>query len=952
MTTIRLLLSCLLALLGSLLSSSSSVRAADLPVAPAGCSAAAGTCIRIGLWECGPNPAFCTNVVGEDILHAWYQRRIADQGGKIVGVPVYFVVAQYTGYFASNTSEINSTIARVFIGDAALAGTGSPNIDFMILPFASLWGTGMLLLEQFRIPSVASFSPDQTLYVCGPEPVWKKQTGCKEPNSRRWSYAHGTANPGEQYFQPWINMLKLRKASTMAFIHTNVPFYLGVRNGVMIDAAENEITISYYEQVPDNSVATANRIVDDLLALPKLPDAFLIVTQDCVPYINALADRDVQFKSVAALLCSDGSRPLQMLGDRLRYIVGSSQWAAAMHGGDYQENGDTQTWSLFPHIKDGQTQNITSPLQFVETFKELMNGTVPGYVEAAVLIPFSMLEGAITLAKTSEPEMVNAQLRLYYQPSYYGLLTTNRFGENNQKQMVILQRDATNTLSIVSPVSSAQGDFIYPMPLFSERSYTPHVLGSDVEKVVIALVIACCTATLVMMGFLIKDRAEQPVQAAGLHYYLLMGIGALLSYISVLSWSVDNSTGSCRARIWLWTLAFHFFVDPLLVSSFRIMSIFSQRIRSQKIPDAHLLGACAGLLAPQLLLNLLWATLAPLETSVYTVDPFRPAFTSYTSCDSDGSSGEVFLILTLAYAGLLLIAACIIAFRIRRAYELFSDARPIGISMYLFALTAGIVLVVQLALSHQQVHDQRVLFAIRSVGILAAYQASISVLDLRRILDRFLKSPAALRGDRPGVRFGLAMEAGAGPAGAASRYGGEARAKQSILMVKSGGGGGGGGGGSLRGSPKDSPRVGVGLGQMHHLVEDAVVVSRSYRSEDVRSSEEDTLGVSLYVPDTRGALLALNKEELVQLIEERESRSKVKQEKLHSKIRSLLIQLAQSNLSVPPAATPAVSVLHDGDSSDHVHIHSSVPGHLDTSLPKGGDQQHTTGDGANNSPER
>ena len=71
---------------------------------------------------------------------------------------------------------------------------------------------------------------------------------------------------------------------------------------------------------------------------------------------------------------------------------------------------------------------VSSPLQFQRLFRALLNSSsiVPGYAEAAVLVPFTFLEGAISLAGSVHPELVQAELLAYYQPSFYGLITTNR----------------------------------------------------------------------------------------------------------------------------------------------------------------------------------------------------------------------------------------------------------------------------------------------------------------------------------------------------------------------------------------------------------------------------------------------------------------------------------------------------------------------------------------------
>ena len=274
------------------------------------------------------------------------------------------------------------------------------------------------------------------------------------------------------------------------------------------------------------------------------------------------------------------------------------------------------------------------------------------------------------------------------------------------------------------------------MPRFSERVYTPAMLSSTIERVVIALVVLCATCTAALALVLFAHRKAQTFQVAGLSFYLLVALGCISACVSIATWGVENSSASCSARIWMWTLSAHLFVDPFLAVSYRMARATTAKLyRKNNVDHAHLLAGCAALVAPQLLLNAMWTGLAPLRPVVVTEDPLRPAFTSFTSCESDDAKAStVFLALTLLYSGLLLLALCLLVQRVRRVRGLYSDARAIAVSVYLFVMTAIVVLVVQATLSHHDVESERVLFGLRSVGLLVAYQCSTALLFLPRVL--------------------------------------------------------------------------------------------------------------------------------------------------------------------------------------------------------------------------
>jgi hypothetical protein len=715
---------------------------ANNPVAPAGCSAAAGTCVRIGYFAC-LHADTCTATIGSNEMLAWYRQRTTVR--PLQGVPTYWVEAQQAGFFASNVVEINATISRVFIGP----NPSAPLIDYMLLPFGSVWDTGMYLLEQAKIPSITACSPAALLYQCGATAeAIKTQLGCKEKNTRRFNYAHGLTNPGEQSLQPWIGQLKLRKAERIAIVRTSTLFYIGVRNGLVSAASDNHMAIVYDQLVPDNLPSTAQKVFSDLVALPaeQQPDGLAIITQDCVPWIRAMKAAKYAPKSVAAILCSDGLLPFQTLGEDLNYIVGYAQWAAGLGGSDYTESADTQPWAMFPHIVNGTTVGEPSPLQFQALFQKLIGqpDAVPGYAEAGVLIAPNMLEAAMHIAKSVDPELVNAQLDVFYQTSYYGLITTNRFGQNSQKQLVVNQRDHRGILQIISPASSGTADFIYPMPTWDEREYSAHFFATAIERAVMALSLACVLFTAGLMAYIFARRKQQIFQAAGLPFYMLMGVGCIVAYLSVLTWPVENNSSTCHSRIWLFTLAFHMMVDPILASSYRIATIFSHQLSTRKITNSNLGWLVIGLAAPQIILNSLWQGIAPPQPMIITQDVLRPAYTSFTTCQF-GDAGVAFAGITLAYCCLLLLSAVVLAYRIRNAYAMFNDAQPIAASIFLFALVAAVVLVVEITLNEPTVSAQKVLFGLRSIGVLICYQGSIGMLFLRRIFDAIVPTTMSTR---------------------------------------------------------------------------------------------------------------------------------------------------------------------------------------------------------------
>ena len=207
---------------------------------------------------------------------------------------------------------------------------------------------------------------------------------------------------------------------------------------------------------------------------------------------------------------------------------------------------------------------------------------------------------------------------------------------------------------------------------------------TGIEQAFIGLICVCLILTSSLCAYLFRYRANQIWQAAGVGFYMLMGCGCMIAYLAVLSWPVENDATSCGFRIWVWTAGFHAFVAPMVACAFRIARIYTQGLQSVRVSNQQVAGYCVMLYTPQLLLNILWTSISPIQPTIVEVDPLRPKF-DYTICSNEHPYGNVlFGTLTLIYSGVLLLSACYLAWRVRQAYSIFNDAKPIApVDVYL-----------------------------------------------------------------------------------------------------------------------------------------------------------------------------------------------------------------------------------------------------------------------------
>jgi len=651
-----------------------------------------------------------------------------------------------------NESDLVRITHEAFFSGAA----ESPPPNFMILPIGnSVWTDHVgPLLESRHIVTLA-ISPLSTQYVCSPTD-WQEQTNCAGPNTRRFRYVNSILNSGRAYYSSFISLMRVSHVRRLGVIENNSPFYVEVLAGVLLDAEQYGMDVTFLRrEVPlegpagsfGPSLKAVNEIMGSLVAMDEdeAPEALIIISFDCVPWIQAMRRYNYFPKALAALRCVDTQHAADVLGDDLRFVTSPGVWHESLASSDFEENADLQPWSLYPTVVKGVRTGVPSAEQFAQHYRRVYNyssAETPSYADAAFLACLMGLEAAITLANSTEGPRVQESMDLLFQPSFYGRIAFNRFGFNEQKEFIVLQRDVNNALQVIDPVVSASAGFIFPAPSWDERVYDGRFMSSTVERIFLALLLACIVCTLLLLLYFFRHRNLQVLAAAGLPFYVLMGLGCITSFVALLTWTVDNTTAACDARIWLWTISFYLLVAPILANSYRIARIAAlaeQAIaKSTRFSTESTLTLTAAIMAPQLLINIIWSAAGGLHPELVTPDPLRPAH-SYTDCvlsTAHHSIGEGCLITTLVLVFFCLLVACVLAFRIRNVSGLFSDARPIGLAMYLFSVLAVVVLAVHVALPSETRQDQMVRFAVRSGAVLLAYQTAIALLFLRRFLHK------------------------------------------------------------------------------------------------------------------------------------------------------------------------------------------------------------------------
>lgn len=123
-----------------------------------------------------------------------------------------------------------------------------------------------------------------------------------------------------------------------------------------------------------------------------------------------------------------------------------------------------------------------------------------------------------------------------------------------------------------------------------------------------------------------------------------------------------ETTGSCFAHVWLFSIGYILMFAPLFAKTWRLYRIFSSStFMVQAWRDGKLfLYVCAPFLMIELIFLLIWSSITPFEARTTIVDPIRPVY-NYDSCYYNNIS-HGFFVASLTCKIAILIAGCILIF--------------------------------------------------------------------------------------------------------------------------------------------------------------------------------------------------------------------------------------------------------------------------------------------------
>eukprot|EP00029_Vermamoeba_vermiformis_P005650 TRINITY_DN2019_c0_g1_i1.p1 TRINITY_DN2019_c0_g1~~TRINITY_DN2019_c0_g1_i1.p1 ORF type:complete len:811 (-),score=194.85 TRINITY_DN2019_c0_g1_i1:136-2568(-) len=585
-------------------------------------------------------------------------------------------------------------------------------VTAIFAPFSAVLANETAQIVGNTIVTFATGDDSQTLFECD-----TSKSPCTSNGNRRFDLLTGLLPPPSTYFQPAITLMKIKGARSVAVFYEDGETFKNMADGASTSAGDNnfEVKSTYkldsLESIDDVIAELANTGADVVIGATT-PDC-------CIEFIKRAKANDFMPNALILSNCIN-DRYIEELGEDGRYIISVVPWDNRLRGREHVEDGSVKAQHFI------RTDNETSPELFFNAYSA-MYGQGPTYIAAASYAAGMTLQTAIEIARSSDPTQVARALGTINMRSFYGLLQFSPFGQLTTTTVATVQYDQTVATYLVSPLSSAEMDAIYPAPTWSERIENPSWYKTPAEIAIVTIAGAGVAFCLFLMILFYVWRDKPQIVASSLIFVELIMLGALMMFASIFLWTLETTTGACIARYWLFNLGFGMMFANLLAKTWRIWRIFTyKKLKALKIPNIQLLKVVAILVSVEIIVLVIWSAAFTPVAEYIQPDPLRPAL-NYTQCSREGETP--FVIILIVYNGGLIIAGVILGIWARKVVSEYNESKYVLISMYLLTF-AGLILLIVYSIS---ITDRMVDTIIRSAAILFGVFSTVTILFMPKV---------------------------------------------------------------------------------------------------------------------------------------------------------------------------------------------------------------------------
>jgi hypothetical protein len=226
-----------------------------------------------------------------------------------------------------------------------------------------------------------------------------------------------------------------------------------------------------------------------------------------------------------------------------------------------------------------------------------------------------------------------------------------------------------------------------PTYMFIEPNFTLPMLVIGVVFVAITIFIA---------AFVLHRRESIVMKSATPLFMIVMLVGIMFIYASVVMYAIDHSDVTCSLFIWLLSIGFTLLFVSLFIKTIRVYRIFNaKKLLIKAWTNNDLVKALAVFLSIDAVLLVLLQAIFPITTE-WVLNP-GDDFSNFSSC----YFFPPILYVIIGYKGLTVFSGVAVAIMTRKVpYSFFNEARYIAISMYNFAFVSVVILIPMIVVSN------------------------------------------------------------------------------------------------------------------------------------------------------------------------------------------------------------------------------------------------------------
>jgi branched-chain amino acid transport system substrate-binding protein len=244
----------------------------------------------------------------------------------------------------------------------------------------------------------------------------------------------GLFTPADENMRPLLDLARSKNLRTLALAYLDADFPAAVASGVRRDAPDYGLELIADQVYPESGADFTAQVRKFKAARP---DVVVIAgyLEDSLAFAAAARAQ----RLAPALLAFSGAPALREFGDRL---------------------GDRQADGMISSVQWMRSVGFPGSFDFAFRFRQ-QHGVYPSYESAAGYAALQVLEAAIRLAGTTDPEAVRATLGILKFRSILGHFRVDEFGRQTAKRTYLVQWQDSH-ISLVYPEDVARWPLRYP----------------------------------------------------------------------------------------------------------------------------------------------------------------------------------------------------------------------------------------------------------------------------------------------------------------------------------------------------------------------------------------------------------------------------------------------------------------------------------------------------------